>query len=131
MILLMFAIQVAPVPALQPEPESEVLVIGRRLEEWRSKLTSEKGRLTCVTKRSTGDAEIDAIGCTAMTDCFPKAQPAFEATRAKGLARDERKRLMTVAEQAMIACVTPRRAELVRELAIRRKAQSAVSGVTQ
>jgi len=118
-ILLALALQAAtPVPA----PESDIVVIGRKLESWRSKLTSEKGRVSCVTKVSTGDAEIDAIGCAAMTACFPKSLPAFEATRAKGLSREERKRLMTVAEQSMISCVMPRRDTLVKELAARRHA---------
>ena len=119
MILLALAIQaVTPAPA----PESDIVVIGRKLDAWRSKLTSEKGRVTCVTKVSTGDAEIDAIGCTVMTECFPKSRSAFEATTAKGLSRGERKRLMTVAEQAMLACVMPRRDELVGELVARRRA---------
>ena len=119
MILLALALQAAtPVPA----PESDIVVIGRRLDEWRSKLTSEKGRVTCVTKVSTGDAEIDAIGCTAMTECFPKGLPSMEASRAKGLPGAERKRLMRIGEQAMLACLAPRRDALIRELAARRRA---------
>jgi len=126
-MLLALALQVPPPPV----PESDVVVIGRKLDDWRSKLTFEKGRTTCITKVSTGDAEIDAIGCTAMSECFTKTLPAFDASQSKGLSRDERKRLMAVAEQAMKACLMPMRDELVQALADQRLAARAAGGRTQ
>jgi hypothetical protein len=68
-LLFALAIQIAsdPVTARQ----DEIVVIGQKQKNWRGNLKHKKGVPFCKTTRSTGDKEIDKIGCDAMIICFP------------------------------------------------------------
>jgi len=68
-LLLALAMQIAsdPVTARQ----DEIVVIGQKQKNWRGNLKHKKGVPFCKTTRSTGDKEIDKIGCDAMIICFP------------------------------------------------------------
>ena len=68
-LLLALAMQIAsdPVTARQ----DEIVVIGQKQRNWRGNLKHKKGVPFCKTTRSTGDKEIDKIGCDAMIICFP------------------------------------------------------------
>jgi hypothetical protein len=72
-----FLLQAAPQSAAQaeqPAPEGDILVIARKLKDWRGEWHLKKGRVTCKTKRSTGDTAIDAVGCAALVTCItPRA----------------------------------------------------------
>ena len=123
--VLAFA-QATPVPL---PPEEDVVVIGRRLDKWRGDIRTTASRTSCTTKRSTGDPEIDAVGCTAMERCWPDVLPRIKAAQVKGIAKAERKRLETAAGNAFAACVKPQRATLIEALRARRAAaRRAVAG---
>jgi hypothetical protein len=68
-LLFALAMQIAsdPVTARQ----DEIVVIGQKQKNWRGNLKHKKGVPFCKTTRSTGDKEIDKIGCDAMIICFP------------------------------------------------------------
>jgi hypothetical protein len=51
--------------------QDEIVVIGQKQKNWRGNLKHKKGVPFCKTTRSTGDKEIDKIGCDAMIICFP------------------------------------------------------------
>lgn len=121
MILALLLMQAAASP-VAPVAD-EIVVIGQRLKVWRASLRSRGPKLTCKTQASSGDPAIDALGCAAMTDCWPDARPRFSASQARGLAKAERTRLMGVAEQAYGECMTARRTALIAELAARRAAE--------
>ncbi|HEX8216445.1 MAG TPA: hypothetical protein VF577_03180 [Allosphingosinicella sp.] len=102
MLLSLAALQGASTPAAEGEELAEAItVIGQRARrvrwDWR---VNRAGRLTkCKITRSSGDSEIDQIGCEATRQCA-----------ASGLRR----------ERQMRACIIPLREQLIRALAERR-----------
>ena len=102
-----------PAPAAQQE---EIRVVGQRLQNWRGKMFSRRGSDRCDTLVSSGDAEIDRVGCSAMAHCYAIHRAGLnEAARRRGAARNAHPvyRLMGV-------CVRDRRDLLVADLAERR-----------
>ena len=109
---------VAEVPA--DDAASEIVVIGRKLGDWRGTWGSKNGVLACRTTRSTGDAEIDAIGCGALVACATPLIPRFKAIAGAKLPKAERERRMSAASQAMVPCLTQQREAGIAALADRR-----------
>ncbi len=65
--------QAAP-PGERPQ-EEQIVVVGRRLRDWRGRFRTKYGQFHCVTSRLTGDGDIDAIGCTATEICYRSHEP--------------------------------------------------------
>jgi len=118
MALALALTQVAPAA---PVPE-DVVVVGRRLARWKGRITTTLGVTDCRTTRSTGDRELDAVGCRALTGCWSEHRPRYEAARDKGLATDPRARMRAEAEAGLTACLKDRRDALVAQLVARRTA---------
>lgn len=57
-------------PVAEPSAENEIEVIGNKLRDWSSSFKLRRGAVDCKTKRSTGDKDIDAIGCNAIVRCM-------------------------------------------------------------
>jgi len=119
--------QAVTAPAAAP-PEQDIVVIGRKLAAWRGKITTTPLGTRCVTRKSTGDREIDQVGCTAMERCWPAALPRMKAAHAKGVAEEERVRLQEQINADFAACAKPQREALVEELRARRAARTAGRG---
>lgn len=98
----------------------EIVVIGRKLKTWRATIRTGRDGLTCRTKASSGDPEIDALGCSAMMRCWPAARALFDASTAKGLAKADRQRLQAQANETMTTCVAAQHREQIEALAMRR-----------
>jgi len=120
-ILAALVLAQATMPPPAP-PEEDIVVIARKLGAWRGTISSNPLWTRCTTKVSTGDREIDQVGCTAMERCWPDTRARMKSAHAKGLARDERTRLEADASAAFKACVMPQRAALIEELRARRAA---------
>jgi hypothetical protein len=118
MVMLAAAPETVAAPAAA-EP-SEIVVIAERLKEWRGTWGSKKGVLACRTTRSTGDAEIDAVGCQSLVACAAPMVPTFTAIAAAKLSKAERTRRMNAASQAMIPCLAETRQVGIAALADRR-----------
>ena len=118
---LALAAMVAPAapPAADAQP---IVVIGKRLEAWRGRLTKARGTYRCKTLRSTGDKAIDAIGCTALATCIAPVQPAMDAIIAAKQPRADRQRRLQATLEAQMPCLTSTRDDLVRKLADARAA---------
>jgi hypothetical protein len=116
------ALALAAAPAAEPAPAvaEEIVVIGERLKEWRGNWRTRNGALTCKTTRSTGDAEIDAIGCQALTTCLAPIAPQMKVLANAKLAKSERDRRMTALGQSAVPCLTDTRNAAVDALAARR-----------
>jgi len=69
----------APVAEGAPTAEPEITVIARKLAKWRGNWAIKRGHASCKTSKSTGDREIDAVGCSAILDCMPRFQSQFQA----------------------------------------------------
>lgn len=68
-------------PAAQPPVESEIVVLAERLRTVRISpgVKIRKGVVTtgtCKVKRSSGDAEIDALACDAVELCATRPAPS-------------------------------------------------------
>lgn len=110
--MISFALFVAVVqasPALQPQASNDVVVMAEKLKNWRASVRERKGRMICTTKTSTGDRELDAIGCNAMATCLTQLRPRLNATLEKRLAEAERKSLRAAADRELFTCVTSNR----------------------
>jgi hypothetical protein len=113
----------AGAPAVDPVVQDEVIVIGRKLQAWRGVLKTKNGTVRCVTKKSTGDRDIDQIGCAAMTTCFPRFVGELNATLSPANDKATRERLNADVSRRMAACVEDSHDRLVGALADRRAAR--------
>ena len=124
--LALLAMQVPPPGISAPvDPAAdEIVVIGRKLKTWRGSVRSNRRGTSCRTRTSSGDPQIDAIGCAAMLHCWPATLPRFQASTAKGIAPADRKRLQTDANAALVSCLTIEHRTRVEALADRRAGAS-------
>ena len=98
-----------PLPTFDAPPSEavaeEIVVIGRRMEEWKGGLASKDGRLTCLTRKSSGDADVDAIRCGAMLRCFAPEQAEFARLAALDIPRKERDAKMQAHAETLVPCM--------------------------
>lgn len=113
--LLLAVMPVAAPPA--PAVAEEIVVIGRKLADWRGIWKSRKGVLSCKTTRSTGDKAIDAVGCQALIACTTPLVPQFQAIAGAKLAKAERDARMNTLAQSIGPCLVERRADGIAALA--------------
>ena len=113
------AVQVAPTPA-PATVEEEVVVIGNKLKAWRARVRKVDGQMRCAVLKSTGDKEVDAIGCRAMATCLPSVEAQVIASADRKLSRAARQAARTQAERQLTPCVMGERSRLIEELAERR-----------
>ena len=119
MIALAFALAVAPATQ-QAQVRNEVVVLGAKLANWKATVQSKRGRVACITQTSSGDRDVDAIGCTAMTSCIDRSLPTLLASGDKKRPRAERKALNAAAANQIKDCTMARRDALLAALAERR-----------
>ena len=78
------------------------------------------GKLACKTIRSTGDEEIDALGCASMLACVRPSYPALK-TIADGKATvDQKKRQIAAKLATLQPCMRQHRGQGIAELALKR-----------
>ena len=123
-MILAFALvqaQLAVPPARrQAETQEEVVVIAQRLADWRNRMRElPDGSIQCTTVRSSGDREVDQLGCSAMVHCYTQLRPAFVSA-----SQQRRGRRMPAAghplDQQLSACVRDQHDRLTAALAERR-----------
>ena len=110
----------AETAAHEEAKQNEIVVIGDKLKNWTAKVRSKDGKWTCKTTRSTGDVQIDAIGCDAMTFCMKATEMAVEMQAIQQLKRKERKARQKALNKAFGSCTFEKRADMINELAARR-----------
>jgi hypothetical protein len=70
--LLFFLQAEAPVP---PPPvavdEAEIVVMAKKSKRWEGSWWTENGQTSCKTVVSSGDADIDKVGCDILLSCGP------------------------------------------------------------
>jgi hypothetical protein len=118
MMLALLLAQSAPLPA---PPEDDIVVIGEKLKGWSGKVSETIGIRSCRTTKSTGDKEIDAIGCRVLTDCFVPMKPRMiAAAKAAGRDVEKRKAAQAPLNAELTVCFKERRTALIAELLDRR-----------
>lgn len=102
--LLLLAAQ-PPAAAAEAAPAGDdIVIIGRKVRKLKFRIKSDKaGRIACRITRSSGDRDIDSLACDAAKPCV---------------------RPDIVTPAAMTACLEPRWAQLVAQVAERRRNRS-------
>jgi len=100
--------------------EDEIVVMGQRLNSWTGRYQIRGARRKCSTKKSSGDREIDKVGCVAFLECADKYQELIDAGDAKDIGRATRATLKQELISNMKTCIADRRIILLRELSSRR-----------
>jgi predicted outer membrane protein len=122
-ILLLAAQAAAPAATpreIDPKVAAQVPVIAGKLENWRGAWGTAGGKIACKTVRSSGDEEIDALGCASMIACVKPAYPALK-TIADGKATvDEKKRRIAAKLATLQPCMKQHRGQGIAELALKR-----------
>ena len=117
-LLLALALQATPSPAA---PSEDVVVIGERLKTWRGRIgDTSRTPLRCRTTKSTGDRDIDRIGCDTMVACFSRMRERMAAIGDCRRAKAERESLRASVERDLGVCFDERHDTLIAELAERR-----------
>lgn len=121
--MMVFALLLSQAQAVpQAPPETDIVVIGKRLAAWRGKVATTIGVTTCKTTISTGDKDVDDVGCTALKRCWSEYRPQLASARKrhdKGEITDVRG-----LEAAFVQCFKSSRDELVDQLVARRRVPS-------
>jgi len=121
--LLLLAAQ-ATVPAaprpIDPKVAAQVPVIAGKLDQWRGAWGAVAGKLACKTIRSSGDEEIDALGCASMIACVKPEYVALKAIADGKASVDEKKRLISAKLATLQPCMKAHRGQGIAELALKR-----------
>ena len=107
-------------PAPDKPHAHQIEVIAQRLDTWRARVKNRKGVLSCDITASTGDTEIDQIGCDALVGCTLAIKPQLDATAALDLPRKERDSRLTALMEAQGPCIIERREIAIDALAQKR-----------
>lgn len=120
MLILMTAFLVAQQAVIAPE-QTEIVVIGQRLSRWTGKYAIRGNKLRCATKASSGDREIDILGCRAFDACADQLSSQIAATDEKSLSREVRLTMKESVKRDLSTCVASKRITLIEELATHRQ----------
>ena len=122
--IFLIAAQAAAAPAtpreIDPEVAAQVPVIAGKLEQWRGAWGAAGGKIACRTVRSSGDEEIDALGCASMIACVKPAYPALKTIADGSAAIEEKKRQMSAKLATLEPCMRQHRGQGIAELALKR-----------
>lgn len=124
-LLLLGAQAAAPAATGTPRPidpkvAAQVPVIAGKLEQWQGAWGAVSGKLACKTLKSTGDAEIDALGCASMMACVKPAYPALKAIADGAGAKADKQRKISAKLATLQPCMKQHRGQGIAELALKR-----------
>jgi hypothetical protein len=85
--------------------DAPIVVMSRKLKEWRGTVQSKDRKLRCRTVAPTGDKQIDAIGCAAMLECVPRYRARIIAGADRELPVAQRKQMNDAVNREMVACL--------------------------
>ena len=116
---LLLALVAATTPLSAP-PADALAGVAAGLSRWQGSLDASDGAMRCITAVSSGDAEIDAVGCTALKTCVPRFRERLVASNDAGLDAATRVRLSREIRGEITECLTGERDRLAQDLAARR-----------
>ena len=120
MILALFLlVQTAPSPV---PPTDEVVVIASKLDRFRAQMAFGKSGPQCRIKTSTGDAEIDRIGCKAIEVCWPSYDSRMAATGDRAIKPATRRIMQSALNDDLRGCFAGQTKAGIAELAAKRAA---------
>lgn len=121
MIAALIALLMAdPAAANTAAAEPEIVVIAQKLKNWRGEWRQRKGVFECSTIKSTGDNEIDAIGCQAITSCVKPVVPQFQEITDAKQSKAIRNQRLTALSKSLLPCIEDHHRTGIAALADRR-----------
>ncbi|MGN6850380.1 MAG: hypothetical protein ACTHJK_13045 [Sphingomicrobium sp.] len=91
-----------------------------QLKHWSASIDPSGGADNCRTISSTGDPQLDALACEAMSDCAKRMRPMTSRLDDPTVSETEKDKLAVKASGTMTTCVFDRRLELFKGLAATR-----------
>jgi hypothetical protein len=123
-IILLSLLLTAPVASSAPAGSDEIVVMGRKLDRWTGRFEIRDVHRKCSTRSSSGDPEIDQVGCQAFLSCADRYRPETDASDEKGIDRETRQARKETLIAQMRACIADQRSILLTELYDRRLGKS-------
>ncbi len=120
MLILMTALLVAQQATVESE-QREIVIVGQRLAHWTGKYAIRGSKLRCFTKTSSGDRDIDALGCRAFDACADQLASRIAATDEKALPKEVRLSMKERVKRDLSICVAEKRVFLIGDLAKQRQ----------
>ena len=127
-ILLILAQGAAPAGApakvdtsrIDPKVAAQVPVIAEKLQQWRGGWGAVGDKLACRTVTSSGDEEIDAIGCYATLTCVKPIYPELKTIADSKATEAEKKAKMRSRLAGLQTCMKQHRGQGIAALALKR-----------
>lgn len=105
---------------VDPRVAAQVPLIAGKLAQWRGTWAAVQGKLACKTVKSSGDEEIDKIGCFATLTCVKPAYPQLKAIAdGKGTEADKKARMRAKLD-TLDTCLKQQRGQGIAALALKR-----------
>ncbi|MEQ1510719.1 MAG: hypothetical protein ABL909_10020, partial [Sphingopyxis sp.] len=76
-LVALIGAQAEVAPSVDPESEADIVVLARRLDSWRGRARERNGALECQSIQTSGDRDVDQIGCNAMIICMTQLRPTL------------------------------------------------------
>ena len=122
--LLLIAAQAAAPAAvpqnIDPKVAAQVPVIAGKLQQWQGMWGAAGGKLACKTVKSSGDEEIDALGCASMIACVKPEFAALKAIADGAGTKEDKQRKISAKLAALQPCMKAHRGQGIAELALKR-----------
>jgi hypothetical protein len=122
-VSVLLALSWQAVPAAEPKEVEEVVVIAKRLRGWQGRFKAADGHFVCTTTRSTGDLDIDAVGCAAGVKCYQRFAPRVQSLTDRKIPRSTRRAMRAALNRDMGVCLTAERRELIGVLGEQRRSR--------
>lgn len=120
LVIAQAGVPAAVAQKVDPKVAAQVPQIASKLAQWRGTWAAVQGKLACKTVKSSGDEEIDAIGCYATLTCVRPAYPALRAIADGKGSEADKKAKMRAKLDTLDTCLKERRGQGIAALATKR-----------
>lgn len=125
LVLVLAQAASAPAPtaapqAVDPKVAAQVPLISSKLDEWRGTWAAIDGKLACRTLKSSGDDEIDVIGCQAVIACVKTVYPELKDIADSQAAEADKKARIAAKLATLGTCMKEHRGQGIATLALKR-----------
>lgn len=110
-LLLMSTGEVAP-----PSADQDILVLANKLQRWTGKFQIRGTRRKCLTVTSSGDTEVDHVGCEAFLACADQYQAETDASDERRIDKETRRARKATLIGHMKDCISDQRVVLLAQL---------------
>ena len=122
---LVIAIAQAGAPAavadkVDPKVAAQVQPIADKLAQWRGTWAAVGGKLACKTVKSSGDEEVDKIGCFATLSCVKPIYPELKAIADGKATEADKKARISAKLGGQATCLKQHRGQGIAALALKR-----------